>query len=45
MAARALYDALGPVRGASQIVDMVGINAWGILPEVAEQSGIGTRKC
>ena len=44
-AARALYDALGPVRGASQIVDMAGINAWGILPDVAEQSGIGTGEC
>ena len=44
-AARGLYDALGPVRGASQIVDMAGINAWGILPDVAEQSGIGTGEC
>lgn len=44
-AARALYDALGPARGASQIVNMVDINAWGILPDVAEQSGIGTGGC
>jgi len=44
-AARALYDALKPVHATSQIVDMAGINAWGILPDVAEQSGIGTGEC
>lgn len=44
-AVRAIHDALGTSLAAVQIPHMVGIGAYGMLPDVAEGAGIGTGDC